>query len=192
MQVGNHLSVVDRPQRRRTHGLMQLVLGLEQTGRIGEDVLRVVFGEQANDGQARGLRLGRDDREMLPDERVEQRRFADVRPTREHDGATPRHDAKCRPARRLARVSAALVRSDRELLRGPPGTEPVRLRTRAADRTRWVRAPADPFRAAASARAMAGGSSRRTRSACASSSPSPRRTTNWVAYYDWFTGVSSA
>src|SRR5881409_3286371 len=105
MQVGNHLSVVDRPQRRRTHSLMQLVLGLEQTGRICEDVLRVVFGEQANDGQARGLRLGR--------------------------------------------VSAALVRSDRELLRGPPGTEPVRLRTRAADRTRWVRAPADPFRAAA-------------------------------------------
>src|ERR1700712_1210328 len=62
------------------------MLGLE-TGGIDENVLRVVQRMNAGDPVPRGLCLARRDADFLPDERVHQGRFADVRPTDDRDHA---------------------------------------------------------------------------------------------------------
>jgi hypothetical protein len=54
------------------------VLGLK-AGRIDKDVLRVRFGEDAHDAVTGRLRPPRDDAHLFADQRVEQRRLADVR-----------------------------------------------------------------------------------------------------------------
>ena len=54
------------------------VLGLVDAGRIDQDDLRVVAIHDALDAIARGLRLGRNDRDLAADERVHQRGFAGV------------------------------------------------------------------------------------------------------------------
>jgi hypothetical protein len=91
MQVGDHLGVLDGAQRRGPHDFMELVFGLEQSGRVGKDVLRVVLGEQAHHGEPSRLWLGGHNREVFPYKRVEQRRFADVRPAGEDDGTATGH-----------------------------------------------------------------------------------------------------
>ena len=49
MQIRDELRVVDGAQRGSPHDLVELVFGLEQAGRVGEDVLGVVPREQAYD-----------------------------------------------------------------------------------------------------------------------------------------------
>jgi len=48
MQVGDDLGVVDGAQRRGAHYFVQLVFGLEQAGRVGENELAVGAREQAD------------------------------------------------------------------------------------------------------------------------------------------------
>src|SRR5436309_316758 len=104
MQVGDHFGVLDGAQRRSPHHFVQLVFGLEQTGGVGEDVLRVVFGEQANHGEPGRLWLGGHDRKVFAYKRVQQRRFADIGPAGQDNGTATGHGSKCRTAWRLARV----------------------------------------------------------------------------------------
>src|SRR5207248_5136734 len=54
-----------------------------QTGRVDEDELRVRPVQYPADHVPGGLRLGRGDRDLLPDQRVGQRRLAGVRPADE-------------------------------------------------------------------------------------------------------------
>src|SRR2546429_2958820 len=54
MQVRDDLGVRDGPQGGGPHRLVQLVLGLEQPGRVGEDELSVVAREQTDYRQAGG------------------------------------------------------------------------------------------------------------------------------------------
>jgi len=52
-----------------------------QAGRVHERDLRLGQGEHAQNAVARGLRTRRDDAQLVPDERIEKRRLADVRPS---------------------------------------------------------------------------------------------------------------
>src|SRR4029079_13567205 len=56
-------------------------------GRVDEDELRALVGEDPLDAMARGLRLARRDRDVRADDLVEQRRLADVRAADDGDGA---------------------------------------------------------------------------------------------------------
>ncbi len=60
-------------ERQVAHAGLQHVGRLEQAGQIVEHVLRVALGAEAHDGNPGGLRLGAHDRQVGPDERVEQR-----------------------------------------------------------------------------------------------------------------------
>ena len=60
------------------HVLAQFVQRAVDAGRVEEEDLRVGLGDDAEDLVARGLRLGRDDGEFLPQQPVEQRGFARV------------------------------------------------------------------------------------------------------------------
>ena len=60
------------------------VLGLK-TGGVDEDELRTPDRADAGDAVPRGLRLGRGDADLLPDQRVQQRGFAHVRTTDDGD-----------------------------------------------------------------------------------------------------------
>ncbi len=54
-------------------------LGIVNARRVDEDDLRGFAGENAQDAIARGLRLGRDDGNLLAQQRVQQRGLAHVR-----------------------------------------------------------------------------------------------------------------
>src|SRR5205814_9719752 len=75
VQVGDDLGVVDGAQGGGAHGDVQLVFGLEQSGRVREDVLRVVAREQAVDREAGGLGLGGGDGEVLANQSGQERGF---------------------------------------------------------------------------------------------------------------------
>jgi hypothetical protein len=55
--------------------------------RVHEYRLHAALGANAKQAVARGLWLGRGDGELLPDQAIEQRRLADVRPADDGDGA---------------------------------------------------------------------------------------------------------
>jgi hypothetical protein len=55
--------------------------------RVHEHRLHAALGTDAEQAVACGLRLGRGDGELLPDQAVQQRRLADVRPADNGDGA---------------------------------------------------------------------------------------------------------
>ncbi len=61
------------------HIVAQLGARLMEARRVDENELRVPFRHDAADAVARGLRFIRDDGDLLPDEAVDQRGFADVR-----------------------------------------------------------------------------------------------------------------
>src|SRR2546421_714819 len=94
MQVRDDLRPLDGPQRGGAHRLVQAVFGFEQAGRVGEHELRVALCEQTDDGQAGGLRLWRDDRQVLADHGVQEGRLADVGAAGQYDRATSGHDGK--------------------------------------------------------------------------------------------------
>ena len=72
----------------RDHGAVEPTARHENAGRIDEDELRRPFDGDAADERARGLHLGRDDRDLGADECVEQSRFADIRrPDQRHEAA---------------------------------------------------------------------------------------------------------
>ena len=81
------------------HRPVEAALGREQAGRVDEHDLRLALGQDAAHGRAGRLRLAGDDRDLLADERVDERRLAGV----------GRADEGDEPASRLAHV--ALQRS---------------------------------------------------------------------------------
>src|SRR5271163_55578 len=54
-------------------------------GRIDKDYLRIRIAADAHHLAPRGLRLGRDDRDLMPDDMIDQGRFSDVRAPAEDD-----------------------------------------------------------------------------------------------------------
>ena len=69
------------PLRRLCHVVTELVLRLVHPRRIEEDDLRILLRQDAEDAAARCLRLVTHNRDLLPDERVDQGGFADIRPS---------------------------------------------------------------------------------------------------------------
>src|SRR5205807_2403463 len=88
------------------HRLVQAVFGFEQAGRVGEHELRVALREQTDHGQAGGLRLWRDDRQVLANQGVLERGLPDIGTPRKHHGSTTGHERK---ERRLADTSSTDV-----------------------------------------------------------------------------------
>ena len=71
----------------RLHALGQRVARALDAGEVDEHELRVAAHGDAADRAARRLRLVGDDRDLLPHDRVDERRLADVRAARERDEA---------------------------------------------------------------------------------------------------------
>jgi hypothetical protein len=69
------------------HGAVEPPARHENSRRVDEDQLRRTFDRDAAYERARGLHLGRDDRDFSADQRVEERRLAGV------GGADQRHEA---------------------------------------------------------------------------------------------------
>ena len=72
-----------------------------EAGRVDVRDLRVVAGDDAQDAEARRLRLFRRDAELLADERVHERRLADARPADDRDVAAAKR-GRCTLSRRHA------------------------------------------------------------------------------------------
>ena len=94
------------------HALGERVAGLLHAGQVHEHELKrlalALSVDDPADRPPRGLRLVRDDRHLRADERVDERRLADVRPAGDRDEARARH--------RLARSSASDAVLQREHL----------------------------------------------------------------------------
>ena len=73
--------------RRLHHALAEQVVRLVQPGRVDEEELRRRPALDPEDAVPRRLRLRRDDRELPPEDAVQQRRLADVRPSHQRDEA---------------------------------------------------------------------------------------------------------
>ena len=71
----------------RHHGAIEPALRREDAGRIDEDELRAARDGDAAQQRARRLHLVGDDRDLAADERVDQRRFADIGRADERDEA---------------------------------------------------------------------------------------------------------
>ena len=102
MQVRDDFGVRDPPYGRGAHRFMQPVLGFEQAGRVGEDVLGVVARQHAHDRTSGGLRLGRDDSEVLADQRIEEGGLPDVGAAGQHDRSASGHGTKLQCGMRSA------------------------------------------------------------------------------------------
>ena len=74
------IDTVQRPIRRLCHIVAELVLRPMHTRRIEQDDLRILLRQNAEDTTARRLRLVAHNGDLLPDERVNQCGFADIRP----------------------------------------------------------------------------------------------------------------
>ena len=108
------------------HRAVEPALGFEDAGRVDQQQLRLPLDRDAHQPRARGLRLGTDDRDLLADQRVDQRRFARIGRADDGDEAAMGHDRSLSPAIPRRR-------------RFPPGAccrPPRWLRQRLADRHR--------------------------------------------------------
>ena len=72
------------------HAVERAALTGMQTRGIHQRDLQARLGEHADNPMTRGLRLGRDDTDLLADQRIDQRRFADVGAADQGDHATAR------------------------------------------------------------------------------------------------------
>ena len=87
----NDIGLGERLEGGPQHGTLKEVTSLENPRRIQEDDLIGIEGQDARDPLPRRLCLGGDDREVFPDQMVEERRFARVGPPNEGNVAgTPR------------------------------------------------------------------------------------------------------
>ena len=64
---------------RRDHRPVEPPARLEDARRVDQQDLRLPIDRDAHQPRARGLRLGADDRDLLPDQRIDQRRLAGIR-----------------------------------------------------------------------------------------------------------------
>ena len=72
------VGVVGAFPRGLDHRPVEPAVGGEDARRVDQQDLRVAFDRDAHQPRAGGLRLGADDRDLLPDQRIDQRRLARV------------------------------------------------------------------------------------------------------------------
>ena len=77
-QHGDDVGVVGAGPGVRDHGAVEPALGRKDARRVDEDELRLARDRDAAQQRARGLHLVGDDRHLGADQRVDQRRFADI------------------------------------------------------------------------------------------------------------------
>ena len=75
----NYVDFFQRTFRRAEHVFAELELRFMNAGRVEENHLRVVDCQNALNARARRLRLIGSDRDLLPDQSIDQRRLADIR-----------------------------------------------------------------------------------------------------------------
>ena len=85
----NDVGLVETLEGQRPHPFLEQVARIEQTGQIDEQVLDLRVRSEAENREASGLGLGAHHRQRLSHQRVEEGRFADVRPARQRDPAEP-------------------------------------------------------------------------------------------------------
>ena len=107
---------------RRDHRPVEPPLRLENARRIDQQDLRFAMDRDAHQPRARRLRLGADDRDLLPDQRIDQRRLARIGRADHRDKARAGRSFNCSSSAAAAAVSASCLL----ILRPPPrqaGTE---------------------------------------------------------------------
>src|SRR3546814_4158824 len=75
---GDHVGALRAAPGGGDHRAIEAAFGLENAGRIDEQDLRVVLERDAHQPRACGLRLGADDRDLLADQGVDERRLAGI------------------------------------------------------------------------------------------------------------------
>ena len=83
----DHVGALGPVPRRGDHRPVEAAFGREDAGGIDQQYLRVTLDRDAEQAGARGLRLRADDRDLLADQAVDQRRLARV--GRADDGDQP-------------------------------------------------------------------------------------------------------
>ena len=85
------IRIANGGKRSRAHGALQGVLGIQESWCVEDNHLDVALGADADHSIARGLGLGADDGQLLPDDPVEERGFSRVGFSDDGDEARPRH-----------------------------------------------------------------------------------------------------
>ena len=112
----------------RHHGAVEPPLRRENPRRVDEDELRAALDRDAAHQRARGLHLGRDDRDLAADQRIDQRRLAGIGRADQRDEAAARASVSAhQPSARSAFDAFALEHGGgRRLLGGALGAaEPL-------------------------------------------------------------------
>ena len=143
-QERQHVGVSRRAPGGGDHRAVEAALRREEAGRVDEDDLGLAAHHDAAHGRARRLRLAGDDRHLLADERVDQRRLAGVRRADQGDeAAAGRAHVALQRSRKAWAAACSAARL--ELASPVSGSKPVST-TRM---TKWG-ACAGPLRAASS------------------------------------------
>ena len=93
--VKDDVSVLEGPLHHLHHRLVKLVIGFQDTRRIGIDDLEVVAVDDTQNPVARGLRLGSDNGKAFAHQRVHQRRFPHVGVADDVDKTRFMHNSPC-------------------------------------------------------------------------------------------------
>ena len=97
-QERQHVGVRRRAPGGGDHRPVEAALRREEARRVDEHDLRLACGQHAAHGRARRLRLARDDRHLVADERVDERRLARVGRADQRDEAASRLRSRRAPA----------------------------------------------------------------------------------------------
>ena len=95
--IDQQVALLQRSAHRVHHAFINGRIGLMNTRRVDEDHLRLVGGHHALNSRARRLRLIRDDRYLLPHQRVQKCGLAGIRPA-ENRNETGAMDHSCSPS----------------------------------------------------------------------------------------------
>ena len=100
-QHRDDVGVVRAAPGRRDHGAVEPPPRRENARRVDEDELRAALHRDAAHQRARRLHLGRDDRDLAADQRIDQRRFAGIGRADQRDEAAARgFAASAQPSKR--------------------------------------------------------------------------------------------
>ena len=89
-QHADQIGVMRPAPCRRNHGAIEPSFRQENPRGIDQNNLRVVLDDDAADQRARGLHLARDDGDLGADQRIDQRRLADIGRADQRDEAAAR------------------------------------------------------------------------------------------------------
>src|SRR5690348_11028721 len=104
----DQVSVLRARPRRRDHRAVEAALRLKDAWRVDQQDLRVAFYRDPHQPRAGGLLLWADDRDLLANERIHQRRFACVRRADDGDETCVAH-CNCDNNAVAAAVSASCL-----------------------------------------------------------------------------------